>query len=73
MTFNAMRILCMPKKASAYRNGEEAPQTYRHTYSLADYADNQRAGNAMYNGDIRGEYKNTGKYPDSFILPAGRV
>lgn len=73
MTLNAAKLIGMRKAASAYVNGNYAPQEYRHTYSLSDYAKNQRGGQGTYNSDIHGEYKPSELYDRSFIMPSERV
>lgn len=72
MTRNAARLIGMRKTASAYVNGQQAPQEYRHSYSMNDYLNNQRAGMGIYNSSIRGEYEPSELYDKSFIMPSER-
>lgn len=73
MTRNAAMILGMRKTASAVRNGEYAPQEYRHTYSMNDYMNNQKGGMGNYKSSIHGEYKPSSLYDESYIMPPERV
>ena len=72
MTYNAAKLIGMRKTASAYINGQQAPQEYRHSYSLSKYLNDQRGGNATYNSSIRGEYEPSELYDKSFIMPSER-
>ena len=70
MTYNAMKVIGLRKEAAAARNGKAVPQEYRHTYSLADFANSDQ--NKPHSSSIRGSYTASKLYDKDFIIPSER-